>query len=119
VEKWGLQPWRSGTFKFSTDPELEAKIRAGLEPLTPHDLRRTCASLAISNGASPLVVARLLGHSDLSVKLKVYAGLFDRDLDNLFAGADRAVFRPAAASVRPETDSGVSTVRSIRAEKAL
>src|SRR5664279_1438552 len=26
-KKWGLAPWRSGTFKFSTDPELEAKIR--------------------------------------------------------------------------------------------
>jgi transposase len=25
--KWGLQPWRTETFKFSTDPELEAKIR--------------------------------------------------------------------------------------------
>ncbi len=25
--KWGLQPWRRETFKFSTDPELEAKIR--------------------------------------------------------------------------------------------
>jgi transposase len=24
---WGLQPWRVETFKFSTDPELEAKIR--------------------------------------------------------------------------------------------
>jgi transposase len=26
-KKWGLQPWRLQTFKFSTDPELEAKIR--------------------------------------------------------------------------------------------
>jgi transposase len=26
-KKWGLQPWRSETFKFSTDPQLEAKIR--------------------------------------------------------------------------------------------
>jgi transposase len=26
-KKWGLQPWRMQTFKFSTDPELEAKIR--------------------------------------------------------------------------------------------
>ena len=26
-KKWGLQPWRRETFKFSTDPELEAKIR--------------------------------------------------------------------------------------------
>jgi transposase len=25
--KWGLQPWRRETFKFSTDPELEAKVR--------------------------------------------------------------------------------------------
>jgi transposase len=26
-KKWGLQPWRTDTFKFSTDPELEAKVR--------------------------------------------------------------------------------------------
>ncbi|MEN3267494.1 MAG: hypothetical protein V7646_4388, partial [Pseudonocardia sp.] len=25
--KWNLQPWRVETFKFSTDPELDAKIR--------------------------------------------------------------------------------------------
>src|SRR5260370_31090446 len=26
--KWGLQPWRRETFKFSTDPQLEAHVRA-------------------------------------------------------------------------------------------
>jgi transposase len=25
--RFGVQPWRAGTFKFSTDPQLEAKIR--------------------------------------------------------------------------------------------
>ncbi len=25
--EYGLQPWRAGTFKFSTDPELEVKLR--------------------------------------------------------------------------------------------
>jgi transposase len=25
--RWGLQPWKQETFKFSTDPELEAKLR--------------------------------------------------------------------------------------------
>ena len=25
--KWGLHPWQMQTFKFSTDPELEAKVR--------------------------------------------------------------------------------------------
>jgi transposase len=27
-QRFGVQPWRAGTFKFSTDPELEGKIRA-------------------------------------------------------------------------------------------
>jgi hypothetical protein len=31
-KKWGLQPWRVETFKFSTDPELEAKIRDVIGP---------------------------------------------------------------------------------------
>jgi transposase len=26
-KKWEIQPWRTETFKFSTDPELEAKVR--------------------------------------------------------------------------------------------
>jgi transposase len=26
-QRWGLRPWQRQTFKFSTDPELEAKIR--------------------------------------------------------------------------------------------
>jgi hypothetical protein len=25
--RYHVQPWRSGTFEFSTDPELEAKVR--------------------------------------------------------------------------------------------
>jgi hypothetical protein len=25
--RFGIQPWRCETFKFSTDPELEAKVR--------------------------------------------------------------------------------------------
>jgi hypothetical protein len=25
--RWGLQPWRRESFKFSTDPQLEAKVR--------------------------------------------------------------------------------------------
>jgi transposase len=25
--EWGLQPWRADSFKFSTDPQLEAKVR--------------------------------------------------------------------------------------------
>ena len=40
--KWGLQPWRRESFKFSTDPELEAKVRdvVGLY-LDPFPTRRS------------------------------------------------------------------------------
>ena len=36
--RWGLKPWRRETFKFSTDPELEAKVRdvVGLYLAPPH-----------------------------------------------------------------------------------
>jgi transposase len=37
--KWGIQPHRIETFKFSADPELEARIRdvVGLYPDPPHN----------------------------------------------------------------------------------
>jgi transposase len=42
--KWNLQPWRIETFKFSTDPELEAKIRdvAGLYLAPPANAIVVC-----------------------------------------------------------------------------
>jgi len=63
--------------------------RAGVQPITPHDLRHTCASLAVSAGANVLAVARMLGHKDPSVTLKVYADLFDDDLDKVADALDR------------------------------
>jgi integrase len=55
--------------------------RAGVQAITPHDLRHTCASLAVSAGVNVLALARMLGHKDPSVTLRVYADLFDTDLD--------------------------------------
>jgi integrase len=59
--------------------------RSGVQSITPHDLRHTCASLAVSAGANVLAVSRMLGHKDASVTLKVYADLFDSDLDAVAA----------------------------------
>lgn len=58
---------------------------ADLAPLSPHDLRHTAASLAIGAGASPLAVARMLGHASPHETLNRYAGLFDSDLDRVAA----------------------------------
>ena len=55
--------------------------RASVQTITPHDLRHTCASLAVSAGVNVLALARMLGHKDPSVTLSVYADLFDTDLD--------------------------------------
>ncbi|MCV7010362.1 tyrosine-type recombinase/integrase [Mycobacterium gordonae] len=48
--------------------------------VTAHALRHTAASLAISSGANPKVVQRMLGHESAAMTLDVYAELFDDDL---------------------------------------
>jgi integrase len=62
--------------------------RATVQKITPHDLRQTCASIAISSGVNVLALARMLGHSDPSVTLRVYADLFDTDLDAVALALD-------------------------------
>lgn len=54
---------------------------AGVGGLTPHELRHTAASLAVSAGASVLALQRMLGHDKPSTTLDVYSDLFDEDLD--------------------------------------
>ena len=44
---------------------------AGLETRTPHEMRHTCASLLIADGASIVQVAGQLRHSDPSITLRV------------------------------------------------
>ncbi|KXF85745.1 hypothetical protein D092_15600 [Rhodococcus ruber Chol-4] len=50
------------------------------DSLTPHELRHTAASLAISAGASIKAVQRMLGHSSAALTLDRYGHLFDDDL---------------------------------------
>ena len=61
-----------------------ARSRAGLDPeLTPHDLRHTAASLAISAGANVKAVQTMLGHASAVLTLDTYADLFPDDLDDV------------------------------------
>jgi integrase len=81
--------------------ELEAKtaaaarVRGDEEParmprVTPHDLRYTAASLAISAGANVKAVQRMLDHASASMTLDTYADLFDDDLDGVAIAPDSA-----------------------------
>lgn len=63
----------------------KAVAKASIARLTPHDLRHTAASLAISSGANVKAVQRMLGHASASMTLDTYADLFDDDLDDVAA----------------------------------
>ena len=59
--------------------------------VTPHDLRHTAASLAISAGANVKAVQRMLGHASAAMTLDTYADLFDDDLDAVAERLDQAI----------------------------
>lgn len=61
--------------------------RAKVQRITPHDLRHTAASLAISAGANVLAVSRMLGHENPQMTLRTYADLFDTDFRHGERGA--------------------------------
>ncbi|ODQ90263.1 hypothetical protein BHQ17_17525 [Mycolicibacterium holsaticum] len=62
-----------------------------MQTITPHDLWHTCASLAVSSGANVLAVSRMLGHKDPSVTMRIYADLFDSELDAVAVNLDAKI----------------------------
>jgi integrase len=77
------------------DPAAEAIGQPGL---TPHELRHTAASLAVSAGANVKAVQRMLGHASAAMTLDVYSDLFEDDLD---AVAERLDAVRAASRIAP------------------
>jgi integrase len=67
-----------------------AVITPEFPTITPHDLRHTAASLAVSAGANVKVVQRMLGHKSATMTLDIYAGLFDDDLESVATKLDEA-----------------------------
>ena len=51
---------------------VPAARRAGLGPVTTHDLRHTTASLAIAAGADVKMVQAMLGHKSAAMTLDLY-----------------------------------------------
>lgn len=67
----------------ANDPLFPAK-------LSPHDLRHTAASLAVSAGANVKAVQRMLGHASAAMTLDTYSDLFEDDLDVVSDALERA-----------------------------
>ena len=69
-----------------------AAIRAGLEDLTIHDLRRTSATLLVSRGVSLKAIQERLGHADVRTTLNLYAQGTIEDHQFAIGAIEAAVF---------------------------
>jgi integrase len=77
--------WREGTFVFTTSigtplegstvtHRFQAALKtAGLRRIRFHDLRHSCATLLLAQGVHPRVIMEILGHSQISVTMNLYA----------------------------------------------
>jgi integrase len=74
--------------------------RAGLAPLRLHDLRHTCASLAIAAGAD-VKVLRMLGHASAALTLDRYGHLMPGQAETI---ADRLDAMARAANPLPSAE---------------
>lgn len=86
--------------------------RAGIERVTPHDLRHTAASLAVSAGVNVKALQRMLGHASAAMTLDTYSDLFDEDLDAVAVVLDQAYSTARVPKMCPqETDNHSPTAR--------
>jgi integrase len=74
------------------------KLDASFPRITAHALRHTAASLAISAGANPKVVQRMLGHASAAMTLDVYADLFGSDLRSVAESVGKMWARQTSGS---------------------
>ncbi len=79
----------------------KAVQRSGVPRITPHDLRHTAASLAVSAGVNVKALQRMLGHASAAMTLDTYADLFDDDLEAVGTALDSARSRASVAKVWP------------------
>jgi len=71
-------------------------------PITPHDLRHTCASIWIREADKPAnikVVQRQLGHATASMTIDLYGHLYDDDLTDAATQVGKAI-EASAVSLR-------------------
>lgn len=82
---------------------LDAAVKAAkVSRVTPHDLRHTFASFAVSAGANVKALQRMMGHASAAMTLDVYAELFDDDMDAVAIALDAAVSKQVVPKVCPK-----------------
>ena len=61
----------------NTELKRLLKRHFGIEDITTHSLRHTYGTRCIESGMAPVVVQRLMGHTDIAVTLNTYTSVFD------------------------------------------
>lgn len=87
----GMKTWFAGAVTRCTAAAEDARttetekcgepVTVVFPRITPHDLRHTAASLAVSAGANVKAVQKMLGHKSAAMTLDTYADLFDKDAE--------------------------------------
>jgi integrase len=76
--------------------KIKAALPSELHGLRFHDLRHTCASMLIAQGAHPKVIQERLGHASITTTMNRYGHLFDGHDQALIDGLDAAHDNAAA-----------------------
>ena len=76
----GIIPLSETTICNKKDQALENK---GLERITIHQFRHSCATYLFQKGAKPTAVQQYLGHSKLSTTMNIYTHLYPEELMNI------------------------------------
>jgi integrase len=94
VQRFRARAWRRALLHLRrADPSFPY--------VTPHDLRHSAASLAVSAGANVKVLQRMLGHDRATTTLDTYADLLGTDLDDVAARMSAAATAAASAPKPP------------------
>jgi integrase len=66
--------------RVNVNTELKRLLKRhfGIEDITTHSLRHTYGTRCIEAGMAPVVVQKLMGHTDVSVTLNTYTSVFDK-----------------------------------------
>lgn len=80
-EKLLFKPeYRKYTYRGNVNSELHRILERqfGIIDISTHSLRHTFGTRCIESGMQPVVVQRLMGHTDVSVTLNTYTSVFDK-----------------------------------------
>lgn len=66
--------------RVNVNTELKRLLKRhfGIEDITTHSLRHTYGTRCIEAGMAPVVVQKLMGHTDVSITLNTYTSVFDK-----------------------------------------